>query len=529
MNRAVFACAACLASAAAAILCAAPAGAQFLAPALEKSGFDQRLRQPSLRLATLGRATLAFDDENNEINQWDFGASTVGLVTDRNGNSVDLFIDDAGTSAERTVGGVPGEVDRYDGSVYGLSAVARNGSKFAFGLSLGYQGLGAGVPLQPGFYQDEKAALREAVATFSGRMAGGKLGWGARLGFGNETYDSQTRTRGNEDGEEVLSGGDAIESPTAFDLTEATAKRSLFGLGLGWMAASWGDVAINWDNLKSSIDGSNETRKRIYEIDEPRRSNTFSLTTMLKPIDGLTFGGVVGTGGFTVDETYRYTQSNGQGAPPLVARGDRLARDVEGDFLKTRLAFTPGGMPNLLVGADFNVSYHKDAITAATTPGSFNEFLASLNGTGVNPGMPVLDESQEVRHWDAGVGVGYLIAPRLRVGAEGHRANDARDGTGVHARTRITDFRGGVEYGVSSEWQARIGGWHRALDQDVYTANNEGIGTALTLGAGYRPMNSKYSLDGGVEIMDRTTDYPDPGDGTGSGFRFVLYNRWSFN
>ncbi len=529
MNRAVFARAACLASAAAAILCAAPAEAQFLSPALDQSGFDQRTRQPSLRLAMLGRATLAFDDENNEINQWDFGASTVGLVTDRNGNSVDLFIDRAGTSAERTVGGIPGEVDRFDGSVYGLSAVARNGSKFAFGLDIAYQDLGMGVPLQPGLYQDEKAALREGVATFSGRMAGGKLGWGARLGFGNETFDSETRTRGDEDGEEVLSGGESVEPANAFDLTEATARRTVLGLGLGWMAESWGDVTVNWDYNKVSIDGSNETRKRIYEVDEPRRSNTFSLTTVLKPIDGLTFGGVVGTGGFDVDETYRYTQSNGQGAPPLTGRGDRLQRAVDGEFLKTRVAFTPDGLPDLLVGADFRVLYHKEAITAATSPGNFNQFLASLNGTGVNPGMPVLDESQEVRHWDAGVGIGYLLSPRLRVGAEGHRANDARDGTGVHARTRITDFRGGVEYGVSSEWQARLGGWHRSLDKDVHTANNEGIGTALTLGAGYRPLNSKYSLDAGVEIMDRTTDYPDPGDGTGSGFRFMLYNRWSFN
>ncbi len=168
-------------------------------------------------------------------------------------------------------------------------------------------------------------------------------------------------------------------------------------------------------------------------------------------------------------------------------------------------------------------------MTAATTPGSFNEFIASLGGTGVNPGAPVLDELQELRHWDAGVGVGYLFTPRLRVGLEGHHANDARDGLGIHARSTTQDLRGGVEYGLSESWQARVGGWHRSLDQDVYTKNNEGVGAALTLGAGYRPVTSKYSLDGGVEFMTRSSDYPDPGDGTGTGLRFVLYNRWSFN
>jgi len=61
-------------------LAAAPAQAQFLAAELDRTGVDQRVRQPSLRLSTLGRLSLALDDENNEINQWDFGGSTVGLL-----------------------------------------------------------------------------------------------------------------------------------------------------------------------------------------------------------------------------------------------------------------------------------------------------------------------------------------------------------------------------------------------------------------------------------------------------------------
>ena len=529
MNRAVLARAACLASAAAAILCAAPVEAQFLAPAVERSGFDQRLRQPALRLATLGRSTLAFDDENNEINQWDFGGSTVGLVSDRNGNSLDLFIDAANTSSERTVSGVTGESFRNNGSVFGLNAVARNGEKFAFGLNAGYQGYGAGIPQQPGYYQDESLGLRDFVTVFSGRAYGGKLGWGARLGFANEDLDSELKTRGIEDGEEVLSGGDVIEPLTPFSLEAAHISRTTLGVGFGWMAAKWGDVSINWDWYKASIEGSNETRKRIYETDEPRKNTLYSAMLTLRPTSGMTLAGMVGSGTEEADETFRFTQSNGQGAPPLTGRGTRLARELEKRFFKSRLAWTPPSMPDLLLGADFRVAYSKDDVTAATGPEDFNAFISSLDGTGLNPGSPVIDELQEVRHWDAGFGVGYLVTPKLRLGLEGHRANDARDGTGVHARTMTTDFNGGAEYAVSPSWQARIGGWHRSLDQDVFTANNEGVAAALTLGAGYRPVNSKFSLDAGVELMDRSTDYPDPTDGTGSGFRFVLYNRWSFN
>jgi len=54
---------------------ARPVAAQFLAPALDHPGFDRRLSQPSLRLSMLGGVSLLFDDENNELNLWDFGVA----------------------------------------------------------------------------------------------------------------------------------------------------------------------------------------------------------------------------------------------------------------------------------------------------------------------------------------------------------------------------------------------------------------------------------------------------------------------
>ena len=66
---------------------AAAVSAQTLAPAIDRPGSERKTTQPSLRLVTLGGMSLAIDDENNEINLWDFAGSSLGLVFDRDSTS----------------------------------------------------------------------------------------------------------------------------------------------------------------------------------------------------------------------------------------------------------------------------------------------------------------------------------------------------------------------------------------------------------------------------------------------------------
>ena len=533
MNRVVpvrppFAALVLLVAAASSPFAAAPARAQFLGAGLERTMVEQRLRQPALRLATLGRLSLALDDENNEINQWDFGNSTVGLLGDREGHALDLFVDDAGRSNKRTVGPLTRETERVDGSVFGLSAVARNAGTFAFGIDAGFQTLGTGIPRDPVLYSDDAVNLLDATVTAGGRVIGGKLGWGARLGFGTEKFQHRLRDAVLDGDELELGDGDTREPISIFELTEGKGRSTRLGLGVGWLGSSRADVSLNWDYSKLHVTGDQNTRRRIYETEEKRGIDVLSLVTTLRPTSWATFGGVVGSGGYDVDETYRFSLSLGQGAPAAMSRGLRYSHHAEGEFLKARVALAPPAIEALLVGADFNVRYGKEESDAASGPGSFNDFLDFAERNGFILGPQLYDELDEVRHWDGGVGLGYAVSPRLRLGVEGHRGNDARDGTLVRTRRRVTDLRAGVEYDVSSEWQARLGGWRRGLDEDVYTRNNEGVAAAVTLGAGYHPTGSKWAIDAGAEILDRSTDYPDPNDGTGSGFRFVLYNRWAF-
>src|SRR5262249_25531613 len=75
------------------------------APSPERPGFERKLTQPSLRLVTLGGMSLLFDDENNEINLWDFAGSSLGLIDDRDSTSLDVFLDSGKSSDQHKVNG----------------------------------------------------------------------------------------------------------------------------------------------------------------------------------------------------------------------------------------------------------------------------------------------------------------------------------------------------------------------------------------------------------------------------------------
>ena len=51
---------------------------------------------------------------------------------------------------------------------------------------------------------------------------------------------------------------------------------------------------------------------------------------------------------------------------------------------------------------------------------------------------------------------------------------------------------------------------------------------AFSAGVGWAKPNSSYTLDAGFEYATASTDFPDPTEGSGSGLRLFLYNRWDF-
>jgi hypothetical protein len=280
--------------------------------------------------------------------------------------------------------------------------------------------------------------------------------------------------------------------------------------------------------VTTKVELNNNSQRRVYETEEKRPGQEWSGAVILTPMTGLRAGAVAGLRSYDSEESYRFSLSGGQGVDPLQSRGIRLTRDFEQEYLRARVSFQPDGTSRLTVGADVNVRYDREDVTAATGEGNFNDFIASEQADSLALPPAILDERQELRHWDAGLGLAYRFSTRVLASVEGHAFNNARDGLSVHARQKITDLRAGVEVGLDPSWTARLGAWHRSDDPDVYMASNERVRNAFTAGVGWAKPGSSYALDAGLEVARASTDFADPTEGTGSGLRFFLYNRWDF-
>lgn len=514
-------------AAAATIHAAAPAHAQYLAPAIDRPGSELRTTQPSLRLATLGGMSLAIPDENNELNLWDWAGSSLGLLADRDSTSLDVFFDTRASSNRHTVGAQDRELLRARRFNLGMQAVGRTPGKFAAGLDAGYVSLGTKFPVQDYTYLDRSTNVPLAIPALNGLFAGGKLGWGAHLTFASEAVRENRRLETVNDGSVELKDGDLVGTTTPFVPDEGKTRVGGFGIGLGFFGIKDVAAAINWDRISNRIRDANTNARRVYETEERVASSEFSFATIVHP-GWVTLGGQVGRRKYDSKEEYRFSLSGGLNGPPLTSRGDRLFRDFEQKYLRARVAFEPPAIKGLTVGADLNVRYDREDVTPATGVGNFNSFQESIASDTLGISPPVVDSRDELRHWNGGAGVGYRVTDRVLLGVEGHRYRSAWNGPSLGAEEVITELRGGVEFAVTSAWSGRLGGYHRADDADRLTANNESVTNAFTAGLGWTRPKSRHQLDAGVEVGKRSSNYPDPTDENGSTFRFVLYNRWAF-
>jgi len=504
---------------------AAAAHAQTLAPAIDRPGSERQTTQPSLRLVTLGGMSLAISDENNEINLWDFAGSSLGLLGDRDSTSLDIFLDSRSSSAHHTFGPEDRQAQRSRALNLGMQAVGRSPGKFAAGLDAGVLSTGAQFPIQDDIYLDHSSSIPLGIPTLNG-VIGGKIGWGAHFTFANESASDDRRLESVDGSSVDLENGELIESRTPFTPNENKTSVNGLGLGVGYYGLKDAQIAINWDRVKDHVRAQNENPRRIYETEERIKSDEFSAAVIVHP-SWITAGVQAGTRGFDSKEEYRFSLSGGLNGPPLSSRGDRLTHDLEQKYLRVRVALEPPALAGLLVGADWNVRYDKLDTAPATGTGNFNDFMDEIAGDTLGIVPDIVQTRSELRHVNGGLGVGYRVNERILVGLEGHAYRSAFDGELTLAKQTIKDIRGGIEFVVSPKWTGRIGGYHRAIDDNTYEENDESVSDAFTAGVGWTK-SSRYQLDAGFELGKRSTDYPDPTDLNGSSFRFVLYNRWAF-
>ncbi len=76
--------------------------------------------------------------------------------------------------------------------------------------------------------------------------------------------------------------------------------------------------------------------------------------------------------------------------------------------------------------------------------------------------------------------------------------------------------------------KGRIGYVYHWVDEDDYTAGNEYKGNAVTLGFGYAPAGSSWSLESGYVLEFRSTDFADPSGVHQSRQNLALQVHWAF-
>jgi hypothetical protein len=69
----------------------------------------------------------------------------------------------------------------------------------------------------------------------------------------------------------------------------------------------------------------------------------------------------------------------------------------------------------------------------------------------------------------------------------------------------------GLEHPLGHVLKGRLGYQYRSVDEDDFTAGNEYLANAISMGLGYAPEGATWVLESGYRIEFRSQDYNDPG------------------
>jgi long-subunit fatty acid transport protein len=128
-----------------------------------------------------------------------------------------------------------------------------------------------------------------------------------------------------------------------------------------------------------------------------------------------------------------------------------------------------------------------------------------------------------------GGGASYRMGVNT-VGAEFHWTRDLRISTiSSEGPRRIEwDVRGGVERPFGKQMVGRAGYSYRIVDEDDFTAGNEYIANAFSVGLGYAPASASWNMELGYAIELRGEEYESTTDARGSRQQLALQFHWAF-
>lgn len=521
------------------LLGAGTASAQFYGPALQSLDLSTGQVARSPRLLGMGGLSLAVPDRDASINLWDFAGMPVGLAADDSVSSVDLRPGTGSLSSVRNIDG--GARERQNLAARGtsaqLEAVYRSReSGGVFGLVGDLSGVRWDRPYSAVVEHRQSLSHPEVMPVLGGivpHFLNGHLAWAAHLRFRAEEVEDQYREIiTNAAGEWIGLSGGQLPPPGEFGATKTDVTTGAYGLSTAYSFGHSARFALGIEHENDDILAKNDLTRSSSEVHE-MRPYWIGRAAWVGTLGPTLEYGVVGTGRLANSETdWRFTASAGVGADPLTGRGNMLTREEKSSALDARVRWSPGR-------ATFAGGLRTDASEVTIDPPNAND-LTSLNHfinlAFARGGADSLAFPDSVQHsvlkrygWGWGGGASYRFGATT-LGAEVRWSRDVLGSTitGDGPKRIAWDVRGGLERPLGKLMRARVGYQYRSVDEDDFTAGNEYLANAVSVGLGYSPAGASWSLESGYMLEFRNQDYGDPGDEHQSRQNLAAQLHWSF-
>jgi hypothetical protein len=521
---------------------AVPVYAQFYDAARGSVGFSLDAIERSPRLLGMGGLTFVGDDPHTAITLWDFAASPLGILEADSASTAELYPATSSFSQVHNLPSETGTFERQDRAAretrVGYEIWHRTDGRSAYGIAGDIGSLRMDQIYSETVERRSTFVQPTIMPVLTGHMPYVKSSrwlYSARLYYSGETKKNQYRSlTENSQGQYIDQAGQNVAPPEFFTPTDLKVRSTGGGLGVAYDRGRAFKAAVCTDIVRNTIQGRNESARRLAQNDEKRPYRTSQATLVGRVGRNLEWGVDGRDWRSQSDERWSFSISAGVGANPLVGRGELLSREERGQALRTRLRWTRGPFE---LGAGLATDYRRITISPPDIGDltSFNHFRNTvayrLNADSlVLPDSVVFNRSEE-RTWEAGGGLAVrLPGARGSWGIEFHRLRGLTEQTtsGQGPLRKGWDLRTGIEYRCTQAMTGRVGYVYRWEDQDDFIRQNEYLANTVTLGLGLRPAGARWTFEAGYAIAWQQADYGTLADPRSSRQQLASMVRWAF-
>jgi len=522
----------------AAALGAVPTQAQLYEPAVRALDLGTATGARSPRLIGMGGLSITVPDRYTQINLWDLAALPAGLVFDDTTSTMDVRPGTGSLSGVRTIeNGRERQNLAARATAVTFEAVYRSRqSGGVFGVTGDLSGLQWDRPYSNAVEVRQGLMHPEIQPILGGRLPRffhGHVNWALHARFRNEHLEEQYREIvSNAAGDYIDQSGGQLTPPSEFAPTDMTVETNAIGFSTAYSIGEAAKVGVGIEHSTDKYKALNEQTRSSSEVQEARPFWTGQAAIVGRMGPTLEYG-VSGVGRKSDSEAdWRFSASGGTGTLPLSGRGNLLTREEESSEMRARLRWTPS---KVSIAASLVTSADKVIINPpnANDQTAFNHFL---NTTFLRPGTDSLAYPdsvihQENRRWSVayGGGASYKLDKGI-VGLEYHWARDMRaySVTGEGPKRVAWDIRAGFERALGPQMSGRAGYAYRQVDEDEFTSNNEWLAHALSLGLGYAPQLSSWSLEVGYQFELRGQEFETAADDRQTRQNLAAQVHWRF-